>query len=189
MKILLLTLLSLLLLENILSSPHCSTNEKYCLKCNPITNYCFKCKYDNLIPDDDGGCRGFKKCILGNNYCEKCNENGNLCQICEDDYYPDENGGCSFTNHCLLSDKGECFECQTNYFLVQKTKMCKSLLSSDLRHCLAINETDGFCEECEEGYYLNEGDKKCSKTENCFISSFGICSSCKKGYYLDKKKW
>ena len=187
MKIQLLTLLFLLLLENILSSSHCSTNENYCLKCNPITNICFKCKYDILIPDNNGGCVGFEKCILGNNYCEKCNENGNLCQICEDDYYPDENGGCSFTNHCHLSDKGECFECQKNYFLVQRTKICKSLLSSDLRHCLTINETDGYCEECEEGYYLDEGDKKCSKTENCFISSFGICSSCKKGYYLEKK--
>ena len=182
-----LILLNFLLFKNILSIPYCSENKNGCLKCNPLTNICFKCKSDVLIPDNNGGCIGEEKCIFGKNYCEKCNENGKLCDICEENYFPDENGGCSISNNCKISDKGECLKCRNGFIFVKKTKSCKSLSSSDLKYCKIINEIDGFCDRCEEGFYLDEGDKRCTKTENCYISSFGNCLSCNKGYYLNKK--
>lgn len=178
----------LLLSQYILSAPSCIENEKGCEKCNFLTNQCIKCKNDALIPDDNGGCIGSGICELGMNYCEKCNEKGNLCETCEEGYFPDENGGCSNSNKCQLSYRGECFQCQDIYFLVIKTKSCKSLYSSDLKYCKNINEYNGLCDFCEEGFYLGEGDKKCVSTENCFTSSFGICNSCNQGYYLDKKR-
>ena len=174
-------------LQNILASPSCTENEKGCIKCNLLNNLCLKCKNDILIPDNDGGCIGIKKCKLGNNYCQKCNEKGDLCDTCEEGYYPDKNGACSYVDKCALSFQGECFQCENNYFLVYKTKLCKSLYSTDLKNCQKINETNGFCDICEEGYYLNKGDKTCTLTENCYSSSFGICNSCNEGYYLDKK--
>ena len=180
-------LISLLILIKFTTSPSCSENDKGCLKCNFVTNLCIKCENDVLIPDENGGCIGKEKCILGYNYCEQCNENGNLCKICEEGYFPDENGGCSIINNCKISYEGECLECQSNYFLVQNTKTCKSLYSNDLKYCKTINKSNGFCDICEDNYYLDKGDKRCTKTENCFSSAFGICTSCDKGFYLDKK--
>ena len=177
----------LLTFQLIFSSPSCTENEKGCIICNQLTNLCIKCKNDILIPDDNGGCIGKGKCELGNNYCEKCNENGDLCEICEEGYYSDQNGGCSTTNKCQLSYRGECFQCQDNYFLVIKTLSCKSIYSSDLKNCKKINESNGLCDICEDGFYLGKGDQKCVNIENCYSSSFGVCISCNKGYYLDKQ--
>ena len=176
-----------LLIKNIISSPLCLENNNGCLKCNLLTNLCIKCKNDILTPDDEGGCKGIEKCIPGKNYCEECNDFGNLCKICEKGYFPDENGACSNTNNCKLSFKGECFDCSENFFLVEKTKSCKSLFSTDLKNCKKYNKTNGLCDICEDGFYLNEGDKKCTKTENCHSSIYDICTLCNKGYYLDKK--
>ena len=174
-------------LVKIITSPSCSENNKGCIKCNVLTDLCIKCENDILIPDENGGCIGIEKCILGNNYCEQCNDRGNLCKICEEGYFPDDNGGCSPTKNCKISYQGECLECQTNYFLVKNTKTCKYLYSNDLKNCKSYNKLNGFCDICEDNFYLNKGDKRCIKTENCFTSSFGICTSCNKGFYLDKK--
>ena len=167
----------------------CKENENGCIKCNPLNKLCLKCKNDILIPDNQGGCIGIEKCILGKNYCIKCDNSGKLCQNCEEGYFPDENGGCSTAINCLISDQEECIQCKDkdNYIFVHNTKTCKPLSSSDLKNCKKINEENGFCDMCEEGYYLNTGDKRCITTENCSISAFGVCISCNKGYYLNKK--
>ena len=98
--------------------------------------------------DEDGGCKNAQKCVIGENYCMECNEEGNLCQKCEEGYFPDQNGACSYSDNCEISYEGKCLECQENFILVGKTdyyapsneiKLCKSLNSEDLRNCEKID--------------------------------------------------
>ena len=180
----------LVLIKFILSDPICKESNKYCNKCNPLTNICAICdKKDILIPDNNGGCIGAKKCISGRNYCKECNQIGDLCQSCEVSYFPDKNGGCTNTQYCNLSYKGECFECEDDYILIGRTnlKQCKYKLDDDFKNCQKIDYLNGKCESCDENYYFNEGDKLCSKIENCYESIFGICILCNKGFYLNIK--
>ena len=74
----------LIIITTINSSPECQPQSNFCQNCNYITNLCHKCqKPDVLIPDENGGCIGAKKCFLGKNYCLECDINGNLCKTCE----------------------------------------------------------------------------------------------------------
>ena len=123
---------------------------------------------------------------MGENYCIECNEEGNLCKKCEEGYFPDENGACSYTDNCEISYEGKCIKCIEDFVLIGEIfyfgdglKMCKSINSEDLKNCDRINEEKGTCLTCKEGYYLNSGDKKCSKTLNCYESTFGICKKCR----------
>ena len=43
-------------------SQKCVEDENFCNKCDLLTNLCNQCKFNNLIPDDKGGCTGAKKC-------------------------------------------------------------------------------------------------------------------------------
>ena len=168
----------------------CIDSENNCIKCNPLTNLCIKCKSDIYIPDENGGCVGAKKCFTGKNYCDECDFQGELCKKCENGYYPDKNGGCSFTENCQISYKGKCLQCEDNYILIggsSDLKFCKYKYSEDFKNCKVINKENGYCQVCEEGYYLNKGDFKCSTTEYCSESIYGICQSCYVGYYLNKK--
>lgn len=168
--------------------PKCVESENLCKKCHPLTNICISClASDVLIPNKEGGCDGSKKCVAKKNYCNKCDENEKLCQSCEYGFYPDENGGCSYSNDCKISSKGECLKCKEDFILLDKNKMCKSVLNEDFKNCKKINSGLGICEICEDGYYLNSGDKKCTKTKNCYESIFGVCNTCNSGFYLDKK--
>ena len=172
------------------SLPLCKEDEKFCGKCNPLTNICVKCIYDNLIPDDNGGCIGKNQCIVGKNYCNECNFNGEICRECEEGYYPDKNGGCAYTDHCKLSYKGECLECTNDYILIGKKlelKICKYIYSDDFKNCKEINKEKGICDICEEGFFQNTGDKKCTQIDHCQESIYGNCISCFPGYYLNKK--
>ena len=187
-------IINFLIIFNFSFSASCEMFENNCLKCDPLTNLCFRCEYDVLTPDDKGGCTGAKKCIYGNNYCEECNFDGNLCEKCEEGYYPDENGGCSYTENCEISYNGECLKCNKDYILIGKIqyydtlKICKSLSSSDLKNCKNIDETDGLCLKCKDGFTLTKGDKKCTNVTNCYESTNGGCSLCDNNYYLDKKQ-
>ena len=174
----------------------CIQGQNYCDKCNPVTKLCIKCAKDIYIPNEKGGCEYAHKCLVGVNQCLQCDEDNKMCKQCFDEYYPDENGGCSYTNNCELSYRGECLKCKENYMLigernndgVKTIKICKSLLSEDLKNCQEINESNGICTACKEGYYLNEGDKLCITTDNCNESIFGVCTECKIGFYLDDKE-
>ena len=168
----------------------CIEGENFCLKCDNQNNLCIQCKNEILIPDDQGGCIGIKKCNVGENYCNECNPINNLCQSCEIGYSPDNNGGCSYIVNCDISYKGLCLKCIENFILIGPDngyKFCKSIYSSDLKNCKKINEENGICSECDEGYFLGQRDYKCSKTENCYESNFGTCNKCIDGYYLNRK--
>lgn len=175
-------------------SAFCKRLENGCLKCNPLTNLCFRCENEALTPDNQGGCTGAKICKFGNNYCEKCNFEQNLCEKCENGYFQDNNGGCSYTDNCEISYNGECLKCKNDYILIgirnyyDTLKICKYIYSTDLKHCINIDVIDGHCLECEEGYNITKGDKKCTNTENCFEMENGECNSCMEDYYLDKKQ-
>ena len=139
-------------------NPICVESEKYCKKCNSLTNICFKCEYDNLIPDNNGGCIGAKKCLVGINYCNECNTEGEICNKCEIGYIPDKNGGCSYIENCKISNRGECIECEENFILIGKDlefKICKNLDIDDFKNCKDIDMQKGVCLRCEEGYFLN----------------------------------
>ena len=188
-------LIYLLLLKINLSVQNCIKGEKHCSKCNYITKRCVKCDIDIYTPDQYGGCEPSKKCVIGKNYCNECLDNLNKCNVCENGYFPDENGGCSYTDNCLISYKGECIQCKTDYILIGKNSkinnnllICKSLLSEDLKNCEEIDISTGFCKKCKNGFYLNEGDNHCSETENCYESLFGFCTKCIRNYYLNKKE-
>ena len=181
-----------LIIKTIISNPICESYVNHCLKCNPKNNLCSKCEQSEiLIPDQNGGCKGIQKCILGKNYCYECELDGKICKTCEEGYYPDENGGCSTTNFCKISYKGLCIECKENFILTGQKfelKFCKSIKSDDFLNCEEIGIERGLCIKCKEGFFLNKGDKKCTKIENCKDSIYGNCVSCNNGYYLDKKE-
>ena len=161
-------------------SNNCIDNRKGCLKCNKETYLCDKCENSALIPDNEGGCKGIKKCTPGENYCYECDGKNNICSVCEDEYYPDNNGGCAYTENCEISYKGECYECNQGYFIIGKStdsvkdvKLCKSYFSTDFKNCKIINEDKGTCASCEKGYYLDDEDFKCIQTQNCSTSIYG----------------
>ena len=57
------------LITIIYSIPSCNDGSNLCKFCNILTNLCAKCEIsDILIPDENGGCTGAKKCIVGKNY-------------------------------------------------------------------------------------------------------------------------
>ena len=195
MKKLIFHFISILIFENIISSPNCKEGINLCQSCHPITKLCLKCEKDIYTPDNNGGCEYSKTCYEKKNHCLKCNDDKDLCEKCEEDYYPDENGGCSFVNNCEISWNGRCLKCRKDFILIgldeeendlpyYEIKICKSLNSEDLKHCEEINIENGLCNKCKIGYYLNEGDKKCILTQNCYESAFGICKRCISGYYL-----
>ena len=191
MKIILKYYFYFIIFEIILCSPYCKEGEKNCTLCHPLTNLCAKCISDFYTPDENGGCKYGKKCIVGKNYCFQCNEKGDLCEVCEKGYFPDENGGCSYIDNCEISFNGECFQCIDNFILVgnkYNLKICKSLNTDDFYNCKNIDKEKGICDLCKEGYYLNSGDKKCIQTENCTESTYGICKKCNPDYYLDKRE-
>ena len=176
----------------IISSPSCQDSQNLCKYCNFITNLCFICKMpDILIPDENGGCIGAKKCFSGQNYCTECEENGYLCKTCENNYYKDENGGCTYSEGCEISYNGECLKCKDNFVLIGKEyelRICKSIFIENYKNCKEINYETGFCKTCEENYFLTSGDHRCIKTENCQESIFGNCKLCNQGYYYNKKE-
>ena len=181
----------LISIKKILSIPICIESKNNCRKCNLLTNICAICEIkDILLPDNNGGCIGSEKCIIGKNYCKECSQDGKSCKTCETNFFPDKNGGCSYSMNCKLSYKGVCFECEDEYILIgnNEFKMCKYIFSDDLKNCQKINNLNGNCEICEDNYFLSEGDKKCTKIENCFETIFGKCDLCIEGFYLDIKE-
>ena len=177
----------LTILELYISLPICKEGKNFCTKCNPVSKLCEKCSKEVLIPDEQGGCKGNKKCFVGKNYCSECSLDYKLCKQCNNNFYADENGGCSFINNCEISSQGDCIKCAEDFVLVGTSiKICKSLNSENFLNCDKINTETGLCEKCKEGFYLNSGDKKCIKTNNCEESSYGVCTKCSMSYYLDK---
>ena len=174
----------------VFSIPSCINNTHFCIYCNNYTNLCGKCQIPEiLVPDENGGCKGAKKCIPGKNYCNECNTNGTLCERCEEFYHPDENGGCTHSKGCDISYMGECLKCRDDFILIgNNIKICKSLSTNYYKNCKEIDFLTGFCRTCNEGYTLQLGDYKCTKIDHCKESIFGNCISCDPCYNYNKNK-
>ena len=184
-------ILFLYLIFNIVYSiPSCKNNTNFCIYCNNFTNLCSKCSIPEiLIPDEDGGCIGAKKCIPGKNYCKECDIGGQICSKCEEYYHKDENGGCSFTKGCEISYLGQCLKCKNNFVLIgSQIRICKSNSLEIYKNCKEINTINGFCLICEDGYDLQLKDHKCTKFPHCKESIFNKCISCDPCYNYNKKK-
>ncbi len=184
------TIIKFLILPLVLTAPLCKEGENNCQKCNPITNICFKCISDVLLPNEDGGCSGINHCTLGKNYCQDCSEDSTLCKTCftDDGLFPDMNGGCSYIKNCKISTHGRCLECKSNYILIgpaDSYRICKSIDSEDFMNCESINYETGKCAKCEEGFFLNSGDGRCSEIEFCSQSIYAQCVECSLGFVLD----
>ena len=166
----------------------CEKDKNFCILCELATDLCKKCESDLFIPDENGGCKGAKKCNINQNHCQKCSSSSHLCEACDNGYYPDDNGGCALTENCDVSEGGNCKKCIDNYALIYWGKNFMECESMDREELLNCEEYDlyGHCLKCKDGYYLNLGDKKCSNTENCLSSTKGICDICDYKYYLDK---
>ena len=191
-----LSIYKLFLLLNVVSiaifAPSCKVFSNFCEHCNILTNICAKCQYsDVLVPDENGGCMGAKKCILGKNNCNECDIGDHLCISCEKGYYPDESGGCTYSEGCEISYRGECIKCKDGYILLgneNQFKICRALSIDNYKNCLTINYETGYCSECNEGYFLTSLDYKCIKIENCAESIYGNCILCNQDYFLNKKE-
>ena len=183
-------ILFLFFLKIFFSIQYCEEGKNNCIKCDYRTKLCSICDRNILIPDENGGCEGARKCSIGNNYCLYCEEDGQLCKTCEEGLVPDENGGCTNTNFCQISEQGKCIKCKEDFILIgDNTKnfnWCKSKNSEDLKNCEKFDEILGICQKCDENYFLNKGDNKCTKIENCFQSSFGVCQKCIDRYYFNQ---
>ena len=149
----------------------------FCYHCNILTNLCAICEYpDILIPDKNGGCIGAKNCIPGKNNCNECDENGELCKICNENFFPDENGGCSYAKECKISYIGKCLQYKEVFILIgNELKLCKSLLIDSFKNCKEIDYKTGYCSVCNDRYNLTSKDYKCIDVENCKESIFGNC--------------
>ena len=171
------------------SNQICKNYVNHCQKCDPSTDLCLKCEKNIYIPDLNGGCEPSKQCIQGENFCNTCDQSNKLCSTCDTGFFPDQNGGCSTTENCIISYKGECLQCDEDFYLVgyNKYKFCLYKYIEGLQNCKTINYDNGLCESCNDGYFLNSVDYKCITTEFCRKSLFGVCNECYLGYFLDKR--
>ena len=149
------------------SDGYFTRNLNVCIKCDDETNgmpgckgKCnfrinrkkkLKCEKDNLIPDENGGCKGQEKCIIGKHYCNGCDKNSKLCEKFEEGDLPDKNGGYSYTDNCEFSYNGECLKYISDFIITGSNyglKICKSIYSDDFNFCEKINYENGQCEKC-----------------------------------------
>ena len=100
------------------SNQICQEGLYNCFSCNPTRNLCAKCDKDIYEPDDKGGCKLFKKCIIGNNHYLECSEKTNLCSKCKEGYFYDGIGRCSYIDNFMESEIGKCIICKDNYILM-----------------------------------------------------------------------
>ena len=189
-----------------------SEDFKNCEKIDINNGVCSLCKEGFYLNKGDNRCTGtencfessFGKCIqcidgyyfdTKNNKCQKqeglflhCKNSldGELCDLCEDNYYLSENGICSETNYCSKAniDNNKCQECLSDYYLSKYNSYCSST-----ENCYLGDKDTGLCLSCIENYYLDYKDGKCksNKEDNefkyCRIAD-GKCKECSYSYYL-----
>jgi len=138
---------------------------------------CKKCKSRFFLNKGDSRCIGIENCY--ESFFGKCNKcideyyfdaknnkyqkqegfffhckrtlDGELCDVCEDNYYLSEDGKCSQNNFCSKTnlDNGKCQECISNSFLSKYNSYCTST-----DNCYLGDKDTGLCLSCLENYYL-----------------------------------
>lgn len=85
-----------------------------------------------------------------------------------------------------ITNKDECFECQSDYYVVNNICVKRS---QTIQNCVQYKNDGDFCEVCEEGFQLTTSKILCLiKIRNCEIlkveSSSISCEKCNKNYYF-----
>ena len=183
-----------------------------CQTIDTINGVCLECKEGFYLNKGDNRCSKIEncsessfgvcmQCINGYYYNKKKNKcikeeglfihckitiDGELCDVCEDNYYLSEDGKCSETNYCskVNLEKGKCEECISNYHLSEYDSYCVST-----NNCYVGDQDTGLCLYCIENYYLDYKDGKCksNKKDNefkyCRIAN-NTCKDCVYSYFL-----
>ena len=116
----------------------------------------------------------------------KTSIDGELCDLCEDNYYLSEDGKCSETKFCSILDldKNKCIECSSDYFLSKYNSFCVST-----NNCYLGDKDIGLCLSCDKNYYLDYKDGKCKSNQEdndfkyCRFAD-ETCKECIYSYYL-----
>lgn len=148
----------------------CIKNSFSCEISQPYSDRCNKCKSGFFLNE-------FGHCPMCLHFCESCTNNY-TCSLCYKTAYLDEDDGtckpCG--NYCADCNKTLCFECLSNYDLVDGE--CKCL---DEEGCEQRNKV---LNECIDGYFQNgraclECSQACLQCE-----SLTKCTLCADEYYL-----
>ena len=189
-----------------------SEDLKNCKRVNMTKGKCIECKEGYFLNSGDNRCSDIencyesifgtcKKCDIGyylnkkENKCIKQDDNffgcqesldGNICDICEDDYFFDENKKCTIYNFCSkIGILHGCEKCIEGYYLSEYDKVC-----TFEEHCYYAHKDTGICFTCQNNYYLETKTGKCfsNKEENdfknCKSSENNKCVQCVYGYYI-----
>ena len=175
-----------------------------------IFGVCIKCHYGYYLDKKDDKCKKQKDNLVN------CKEsiNGEICDICEEEYYFDENGKCIFNNYCLVEKENRCEKCVSGYYLSESDFSCTKdpnckLGDKNLGMCTTCKDNfyidfkDGKCKsnqedndykycktaneecyECDNFNYFIGEDHRCSSTKFCSESFNGTCFDCIDNYYL-----
>ncbi len=120
-------------------------------------------------------------------FCKQ-SEDGNVCSMCQENYYMDENHKCLSSNFCKKKNENgldQCVECIDNYYLTKDKKSCTTE-----EFCTKSDKDTGICDYCEDGYYLDANDGKCKSNQEEFddlrFCKYFIedCTECQKNYFL-----
>ena len=123
-------------------------------------NECINCEsYFHLV---DGKCMA---CKIEQEHCGYCNKGyGDFhCLSCEHGFYLSDNGRCiKCPDNCSFCNEAGCLNCNSQYFLDDKTKSC---VKCEVNNCDECSEPD-VCRKCDGGYYLDVSTKKCERLVN-----------------------
>ena len=124
-------------------------------------------------------------CLLKEDQFINCKEaiNGEICEVCDDNYFLSEDFFCIKTNFCSETKDYICIKCKNIYYLSEDDNC------SSTEKCLNSEGDTGECIKCLDRFYLDLKDKKCKSNEleeeHLFCSKFNeICIECISNYFL-----
>ena len=195
------------------NAKNCIFGNNYCLECDDNTHLCNDCE-KGYFPDENGGCSNTPNCqisykgecleciedfiLIGKNIkickslnsedlknCKTINTIRGECEQCEENYFLNKGDKkCIKTENCYQSAFGVCSECNENYYLNKKESICKNQEDNIRLSHCKISLDEENCEVCEENFFLDTNGL-CVNTNNCKKGNeFFKCEQCKNGYYL-----
>lgn len=162
-----------------------------CIACAQRFPYCSACDTENCSACNAGyflsSVSACEPC--GVSHCKQC-DNGEVCDVCEDEYTIFNNTCVSCNNdtgltNCLLCDIGEtekkCLQCKATFFM-NDAGGCDSCFPNSAL-CVACTNLS-FCEQCDTGGYLyvdSQGSRTCvaSCPQGTVLNLLGgVCETC-----------
>ena len=156
-----------------------------CLKCNPITDTCLFCDFQNNYYLKEGNCA--KKTIEN---CQRMNHKGE-CIECLKEFAPYE-GACKKVTfqvkHCItMKNPIDCEFCQTGYYY--NNNACVAV-PEEIDNCKYYSNEDGTtCAQCNEDAFLYLDKRYCvylEDFEGCAVWTQIFCKSCISGFFYNR---